>query len=277
MGVVGLQRGLIRPLRRVATRRSGGVFAVAVLVVALVQAPATAATANPYINPSSTPASVGYDVGHPNCAATAPTGDYFAVVGLGGGRPFSTNSCAAGEWSAATGATTLAPSAYFNTGYAGAYAKSVDATCAGASSSAGVYGTARGHQLKQDEEAWAIGCSEVDSAHAFLTTWSSSTPTLWWADVETANSWSTNLALNQLTLDGISSQMTTLGLGGFYSTPSMWASITGSSRWTTTPLASANWVAGGPCTSSFDSGTLSVPTWLVQGSAANGIDTDQAC
>ena len=272
MGVRG--RGSRRRDRgAVAGARRAAVLAVAtVLSVGLTPLSASAATS---VYSTGT---TGYDVSYPNCADSVPAGFSFGIVGLTGGRPFSTNGCAQSEWRTASSLTT-GPSAYFNTGYAGAYAKSITSACSTASQNAGVYGTLARRALAQAQEAWAIGCSEVDWARSVLATVPSATPAMWWADIETGNSWSMSTSLNQFTIDGIISEMQqgSPGLGGVYSTRASWAKITGSASWTPTPAPTANWVAGlaaCPKSSPFDGGS---PTWLAQTSQTGGVDVDTAC
>lgn len=252
--------------------RALSVPAAAVLAACtLVQGSSWAAASSPY-----TSASGGFDISYPNCSATLPSGDSFAIVGVGGGRPFTTNGCAAQEWSAAAAATGgSTPSLYFNTGYSGAYSRHVDNTCASAVSKAGSVfsGLTTSHARSQAETAWEVGCSEADFAAANEPAGS---PTMWWADVETGNSWSTNVSLNQYALDGMSYWMQNVGGGGgFYSTPGMWAGITGNVAFQPLPPASANWVAGGSCGSS--PAFAGTPTWLVQGGTSSGVDADLAC
>jgi len=51
---------------------------------------------------------------------------------------------------------------------------------------------------------------------------------MWWADVETGNSWSTTTAYNDFAIDGIAYEISALGSAiGFYSTPAMWNKIAG--------------------------------------------------
>lgn len=262
--------------RRVAGQLGAkGVVGVAVAMLAwLACLPtiASAATSNPYIG-------TGYDASYPNCnAAQPPTGASFGLIGVGGGRAFTSNSCAASEVTAAQ-SLTIKPSLYYNTGYAGSFARQIDSTCAGYVAKAGsVFGKLSGHKLSQAQQAWEIGCSEASYAANYASTSTSigsSDPVFWWADVETGNSWSTNTTLNQFALDGMSYFMSTKGGGGFYSSPSMWAKITGSSSWDTTPAMSGSWVAG---TSSCSGAALGgTGAWLVQGGLNGGLDQDTAC
>lgn len=241
-----------------------------------------AAATGPFVAGSS-----GFDVSYPNCSSPLPNGDSFAIVGVTGGRPFSTYSCFGDLWNAAktaiaekSGAT---ESLYFNTGYSGAYGKDISSSCSTAeeSSFTGPTGLSR-HLQKQAEQAWEIGCSEVDYAiAAFKAAGVGPAPTMLFADIETGNSWSSNVILNQSAIDGISWEMGqegSDGLGGIYSSTSMWATITGSDSFSPSSPVSANWVvgAGGTCpsTSPFD---MASPTWVLQGSESGGVDTDTGC
>lgn len=245
--------------------RRAWVFAAAAAAgTTMLQVPAYAATSDPYTSGSS-----GFDISYPDCSATLPSGDAFAIVGVGGGRPFTSNSCAGSEWLKARTATGSTPSLYFNTGYSGAYGRYVDSTCTSEVGSAGVFAGLVGHSLRQAEQAWEIGCSEAE--YAFVQ--EPGQPLLWWADVETGNSWSANPQLNRFALDGISYQVQALGGGGIYSSPAMWAAITGDSSWAPTPAVAGDWVTGASCSASFGG----APDWLSQGSAVNGVDADTAC
>lgn len=242
-------------------------------VVAVGAGPAWAATAtDPY---SATP--YGYDVSYPQCPGssvpTAPAGDTytFAIVGVGGGRPFTSNSCASTEVAAATynGISNIA--LYFNTGYSGAYGRNIDSACTTDVSTGaddGVFLHLKGHALSADQHAWEIGCSEA--LYAQLNAPTSVTPTMWWADVETGNSWSTNTSLNDFAIDGLSYQMQTTqtsGGGGFYSYTSAWAKIAGK-KFTPTPPENGNWVA-------FAGNKFNgVKNFVTQNGTSGGADTD---
>ena len=234
-------------------------------LLAVMQAPAGAAS-GPY-------SGSGYDASYPSaqCNASAYPGG-FAIIGLGGGRPFTTNGCLAREWALAP-ATPLAPSLYFNTGYAGAYAKQITAGCKAAVASAPIPPGASGHQKSTEEQAWEIGCSEA----AYAAAHEPGTPAVWWADVETGNSWSTNTAYNDLAIDGLAYEMSQLGTGGFYSTPAMWDKIAGAG-FDSTPAATADWQPASACPAS---GFSNSPVWLIQnGTVTTGgatFSADQAC
>lgn len=260
--------------RRVAGQLGAkGVVAVAVAMLiwlAFLPTMASAATSNPY-------SGTGYDASYPNCSTPQPpVVASFGLIGVGGGRAFTSNSCAASEVQDANGLA-IKPSLYYNTGYVGSFARQIDSTCAGdVGYASSVFGKLSGHKLSQAQQAWEIGCSEASYAASYAATIGSSSPVSWWADVETGNSWSTNTSLNQFALDGMSYFMSTQGGGGFYSSPSMWAKITGSSGWDTTPPMSGSWVAGttGNCTGATLGGTSA---WLVQSGKNGGLDQDTAC
>lgn len=203
----------------------------------------------------------GYDVSYPQCGASAPAGA-FGIVGVNGGRPFSNNSCLASEYSAAP----QPPSLYVNTGYSGAYRKNITSGCASQSNS--VAGSS------SQRQAWAVGCSESESSLAYATQSGAVSVAMWWLDVETANSWSSsNLALNQYTINGAAARLAQTGVPvGVYSNASMWTTITGTGSFAH-PNIDADWqTAGGSCGTGFTGG----PVWLVQ-STVGGLDFDKAC
>ncbi len=222
----------------------------------------------------------GYDASYPQGNFTPPSSMSFAIIGVTHGRPFTTNQYAAQQW---TNAGTISKSLYFNTGYALAYAKSDTTKCKTGSSTYTPIG-ASGHTLSALQAAWAIGCSEADWAVAVAP----GSPAMWWADVETGNSWSNDTSLNQATITGM---VTELGKNsassgipvGIYSTPSMWASITGSNF--EVSGVSGDWQAGiQACPSAgftqTSSGTTA-PVLIVQnGTTTSGkttYDTDLGC
>ena len=149
----------------------------------------------------------------------------FAIVGVGGGRPFTSNSCTGTEVAAATGDSNITNVAlYFNTGYAGAYGRNINSACA--NDAIGypytVFNGIKGdHALPAAQKAREIGCSEALFAKTNAPTVA---PTMWWADVETGNSLSTNTSVN----DALSHAMQAGGvLRSFYSYTSAWNKIAG--------------------------------------------------
>lgn len=266
-----LKRRLAFPLHAGRCFRAGAVIAASAVALAAGSLPASAATISPYS--SST---YGYDISSPQCPGTTapvpPTNItyVFAIIGLTGGRPFQPNTCASNETATATNSGITNIAYYFNTGYSGAYAKSILSLCASEATSGsdpadGVLAGLEGHALKADQQAWEIGCSEA----LYAENNAPATPTMWWADVETGNSWSTNTTLNDFTLDGISYQMQTNGaIGGFYSYSSAWTKIA-ESGFVPTPAENGNWIAG---SANFNSAT----PYLNQLGTANGVDYDIA-
>jgi hypothetical protein len=247
------------------------VFSAALL--ALMQAPAGAAT-NPY-------AGTGYDASSASAQCTASTyPPGFAIIGLGTGRPFTTNACLATEWGVALNSgATPGPSLYFNTGYAGAYVKQITAGCKSAVGHAPIPPGTSGHQKSTEQQAWEIGCSEADYAAARAP----GLPAMWWADVETSNSWSVNTLYNDLAIDGIAYETSVLSPAtgvGVYSTPAMWNQIAGAG-FVPTPTITADWQPTSSCPAPGSSGFSNSPVWLIQNGSVspNGVSfsTDQAC
>jgi len=158
----------------------------------------TASAFGPY-----TTGSVGYDVSYPQCPGTTPPAGIFGIIGVNDGRPFTLNPCFGTEYSGA------ANSVYINTAYAKAYRNDITSGCSAASGG---------------NQAWAIGCSEAEYSFNHVGV----TPSMWWLDVETANSWSSgNLAPNRSAIQGALDRLQSTGPVGVYSTVSAWGRITG--------------------------------------------------
>lgn len=229
---------------------------LSVLLAAGVALIATAGSAAAQTNPYS---GTGYDISYPQCtSATLPTGA-FGIVGVNGGRPFTTNPCFGTEFAHATGAGMPPPSLYINTAYSGAYRKNVTTYCA----------------QQPQSMAWQIGCSEANTSFGYAGQPATGSVTMWWLDVETGNSWSSsNVGLNQATIQGAVDFLRQKGFQvGVYSTPGSWSTITGRGAVYTPSGTEAAWLAGanGACTSSFDAN----PLWLSQ--YTSGFDFDNAC
>lgn len=202
--------------------------------------------------------STGYDVSHPQCGGPLPDGASFVVLGVNGGRVFSSNPCLDEQlaWADTTGATV---SYYANTANPGPllsahwpdgqrYPKACDAGHPANDSAECSYDY--GWNAAEDSynsayfaalEAYGAGASPPDGN--------------WWLDVETANSWQSldagptppDAAFDNAVaaLQGAVDFLTTVAEArqvGFYSTSKQWAQITGGTgdRFAAHPV----WLAG---------------------------------
>jgi len=219
-------------------------------------------------------AGAGYDASSYQCSNGTPVKvdpnfSSFGIVRVTGGRPFAVDSCRQVLWSQAVSGTTQAPSLYINVAYSGAYSRKVSGYCSTATSPEG-YG---GRYL----QAYQIGCAESDYAFGHIST-GSVTPTAWWIDVETANSWSSSdRLLNQAAIDGAADRLHFLSAGtvGVYSSASAWNAITSGPSFAPVSTSWA-WVAGAAnCTSSFSTGLTQ--RLRQSGQTSTGADADYAC
>jgi len=223
--------------------------------------------------PTALTSSHGYDISWPQCGSSYPTVDVaFGIVGVTGGKAFTTNPCLSDEaaWSQSGG---HAAGVYMNLNapdlsdaadpaFAARTGHGPEGACAPGDAGCvlGNFGAAAANA------AWATA-----SAHGI------SAP-MWWLDVETANTWSPNLALNRRVIRAAVRALRHRGVAvGIYSTAYQWEAITGGLQ-----LGLPVWVAGAPdpvsaaawCDGrgSFNGG----PTWLVQ-ALPNAYDEDAAC
>ena len=189
----------------------------------------------------------GYDVSYPQCPGTSAPSGSFGIIGVNDGRPFTVNPCFGNEYSGA------ANSVYINAAYAKAYRGNITLGCSTGPST-----------------AWDIGCSEAETS---MNDAGARSISMWWLDVETANSWSGNRSLNQATIQGAISRLEAAGPVGVYSTSSAWGRIAGSGF--VPSGVSGVWVPAPQCqgTSSFINGAT---VWLTQ-RAVNNVDVDTAC
>ncbi len=156
--------------------------------------------------------STGVDVGWPNCSAKVPTVS-FGIVGVSDGTGYSTNLCLAQE----AKDFPLNLSLYVNTGW---YNQSsyINATspkvCASGDNNCLAYNYGYNAGLYAYNAATSAG---VGSA-------------TWWLDVETANTWNSNVTQNQNSLQGERDALVANGVStvGVYSTSAQWKTITGS-------------------------------------------------
>jgi len=222
----------------------------------------------------------GYDLSNlaprsPNapggCSSSYPPAPYaFGIVGVTGGRAFTQNACLASDYAwAATNTMTpaaayTAPSLYLNLNAA------IGSTASQGAS--GPYGTCKKGDRTCLAENYGWNAAEyayndAASAHA--------TSVMWWIDIETANSWWPQTALNDDVIQAAVAYLQQPGQGvtvGIYSSPSQWQTIAGSyspnlPNWVAEPSASCK--AAQPL---WNGGSV----WLVQ-HATSTADVDLAC
>ena len=219
----------------------------------------------------------GYDISYPQCGAGYPVNPAFAIVGVNGGKVFSTNPCLASQITWGGGA---AAELYANTGNPGpalssfwpkgqATPRFCDASNPDTADCAYDYGwNAAQHSFQTAQAAYtSLGIGLSPAA------------TRWWLDVETGNSWRTETSLNVAALQGEYDYLTSVGVTrlGFYSTTSQWTTITGGTK-VFSPAPS--WGAGAPSEkgarslclttlTSFTGGRLAMVQYIYQGFDAN--------
>ena len=224
--------------------------------------------------PRPTAPTVGYDVSYPQCGRALPANAAFGIVGVSDGLAYGRNPCLAIQYAWALGAPKAPPAFYMNTGNPGAAATRVP-----------WYSQAGPEQCSTANEA---GCAYNYGYHAARyaleyateqTSFAAARSGSWWLDVETANSWSADYALNNRDIQGSIDFLASAGISsvGIYSTGYQWGQITGGAQLGPTL---ANWVAGASnakraatmCASSFSGGNVR----LVQYPSA-GFDANFAC
>jgi hypothetical protein len=231
--------------------RSLLVSGMAAVAVALAL-PATSASAAPASAPT-----VGYDVSHPQCRQSLPTGQPFAVVGVNGGVATTGNPCLTSQlqWAwRSTGAVAAQPRAqlYLNTANPGEIRELVTTwpgsgstpygDCDGRNSTAcsWQYGWERARTSVASFFVPAAQSAAVDASPASYT---------WWLDVESANTWQTPTAAgqarNRATLEGMAAYLRTRGGSvGLYATPADWRLIAGTVTWDSNLYRLPSWLPG---------------------------------
>ena len=146
--------------------------------------------------PAATVAGVGYDVSYPQCGRTPPRRAAFGIVGVNGGAPMTSNRCFADQmtWARATPANAV----YINTSWSGrgdpvAYGRALvdDA-------------------IERERKAGVTGVS------------------MWWLDVELANTWNGTAQENATVIDAMAARLQEAGVRvGIYSSPAQWTEIAG--------------------------------------------------
>jgi len=185
----------------------------------------------------------GFDISYPQCGSAYPANPAFGIVGVNGGKAFSANSCLTSQiaWGG-----NAAAQLYANTGNPGPALSSfwpngqtTPRACSATNNDTADCAYDYGWNAAQDSFNRALG------AYQALGLTTSPSATAWWLDVETANSWRGDTALNVAALQGGYDYLRAAGVAvvGFYSTTVQWGTITGP----TTVFSSApSWGAGSP-------------------------------
>jgi len=236
---------------------------ITVLIAAVVAALAwallpTVALASP-LYPTGT---IGYDVSWPNCSATAPRNPSFGIVGVSDGTGYSQNPCLAQE-----SAWFPSVNLYVNTGWndQSIYLNpNSPRVCAAGDQNCLAYNYGYNAGL------YALSYANSQTVHA----------SAWWLDVETSNTWNTNVVQNQNSLQGEYDALVANGVStvGIYSTTAQWQSVTGgwinnwpswgATTWTTATQALTY------CTGHQFTGG---PSYFMQFKPKRGLDQDVAC
>jgi hypothetical protein len=265
-------------------------MAVVAVLALFLTAPATVAAGRGG-GSSTVSSTVGYDISYPQCGRPFPTNAAFGIVGVNKGIVFSPNPClGTGDGSPElTWAGGVKAQLYANTGNPGPALSShwpngqtfpLDcntgtslgadtANCAydyGWNAAADSYGT-----VVRAYVSLGLASSGATSTPA---------PNVWWLDVETTNSWRTDVTLNVKALQGAVAylQSTSPAGIGFYSTQYQWNQITGG----TAAFASyPSWVAGATTArqaasncggKAFTGGSVALAQYF-----AKGFDADLRC
>jgi hypothetical protein len=177
----------------------------------------TSSTTTSTTTPSQATAG-GYDISWPQCGGAFPSNPVFGIVGVSDGRPYFDNPCLASEYTWARNAP-RSPGLYMSTADPGAqsvhWSTPGPKPCGGSSDDTGC--------------AYNYGWNAADHAWTYATQQIGTSPTVgWWLDIETGNTWSTNIAPNNADIAGMidyfHAKSSTVGI---YSTPSQWTQITG--------------------------------------------------
>lgn len=245
--IVELLRAFSVDLATVA--RVEQILGAAAAAVPINQPVATDAPA-PHVPPIGSlypPGSVGYDLSYATHAyPQIPFG--FAIVGVTGGKAFVHNSRFSSEYAWAQFGSTQ-PTLYMNINapYGTTVAGHIGTprTCApraATSTTSSIEPTAC--------EGYNYGYHAAEDAYAYAAASRVYSP-LWWLDVEEANSWSADTAVNDATIQGAVDYLNLRGVRvGVYSTPRMWREIAGSD------FVPAQIINGQ---------SVTVPTWLPVG------------
>lgn len=172
----------------------------------------------------------GYDISWAQCGFSYPHAPAFGIVDVSNGRPYYDNPCLASEYAWAAAAP-RPPAFYMNTADPGSqsthWTTPGPKACGGSSSDTGC--------------AYNYGWNAADHAFAYAAAQTGhASSAVWWLDVETANTWSSDVTVNNADIQGMVDYFQAKSLTvGVYSSSSEWGTITGKAA-----LAVPNWVPG---------------------------------
>jgi hypothetical protein len=147
-------------------------------------------TATVFAATSYSPGTYGNDISYPQCGSSSFPTNTFGIVGVTGGRAFTTNSCFASEFDWVSHLTTAA-SLYMNLN------SPIGSTASNGNT--GPYGTcAKSDTLCHAEN---YGYNAAQAAYTYAQQQGASSLQRW-LDIETGNSWSSSTTLNQGTING---------------------------------------------------------------------------
>jgi hypothetical protein len=245
--------------------------------------PPPARGASRAIAPSpSTPSPIGNDISFPQCPTGAePALQAFGIVGVTGGKPFTSNPCLVRQfvWAlSSTSPTQPHVGLYMNTANPGPDVSPnlppagtvTPRACDGSWSGDCAYDY--GWRSAQDAFGRAVGITGASAAAQYP----------WWLDVEAANSWSPQTDVNAAAVQGAIDFLHSMNIAsvGIYSTSADWEALIGPPA-TNGPFgALPNWRPGA-------SGVKDAPEWCsrtVSGGrvkyvqfTTGGFDSDFAC
>jgi hypothetical protein len=231
---------------------------------------------------------LGYDLSYNTLAYPAESFG-FAVVGVTGGKAFVHNTRISSEyqWTKFGSATAATLYMNLNAPYGSRVAANITTpkTCpprvvgSGATSTEPTVceGYNYGYNAAKDASAYATGAGV--------------TSTLWWLDIEEANSWSNDLSVNDATIQGAIDYLNSQNIRvGVYSVPFMWKNIVGTYVPTQTlggsatsiptwfPIGVTNLVGAINTCSTISSFILGSPVWIVQYEVnSTAVDQNIAC
>lgn len=263
-------------------------------VLGLAPAPAAPAPPAPHMPVVGSPykaSNLGFDYSY-NAPLFPPTNFGFGMVGLTGGKAFTPNPRLAQEVSWARFGAGAPPTLYLNLNAPyGSAAAIPDNTSGPEACSATSTALEDGEAEPTPCAAYNFGYHAAAYAYAYAKSGGISSP-IWWLDIEEANSWAPDTAVNDQVIQGAIDYLNAQGLrAGIYSMASMWKNIAGAAFVPTQSLGGASasvptWVpigindqigAADYCSvgASFIPGS---PVWLVQYEAsATAVDQNYAC